>query len=371
MNQPSTEELLKLNPYELSIEEKNKLFTKAMGESFKHHFNNCELFKNFCINQNFSPDDEIKNLGNLPYLPINIFKKKNLSSLPKEEILLTLNSSATSGMPSSISIDSVTSRRQTLVSAKIMTNYLGSERRPFIILDEDPKKAKSAEISARSAATRGFLVFAKSADYFLNSNEGNLSLDIEKLISTLNKYESENIEVCIFGFTFVLYNNFIKELKNKGLSFKLPVKSKVVHIGGWKKLESQKVDKETFLNDVSELLGINKNDIIDFYGFTEQMGITYANCGLSPKITPIYSEIIIRDFQTLEPTEDGKEGLIQFLTPIPYSYPGISVLTEDVGRIIGRGKDANGRIGVQFEMVGRAKKAEARGCGDILAEIVQ
>ena len=31
--------------------------------------------------------------------------------------------------------------------------------------------------------------------------------------------------------------------------------------------------------------------LVDFYGFTEQMGLLYANCGISPKQL-LYSEII-------------------------------------------------------------------------------
>ena len=61
---------------------------------------------------------------------------------------------------------------------------------------------------------------------------------------------------------------------------------------------------------------------------------------------------------------------IQMLTPLPHSYPGISVLTEDVGKIVGRGIDKTGRIGTQFEIIGRAKKAETRGCGDIMAQYI-
>ena len=63
-------------------------------------------------------------------------------------------------------------------------------------------------------------------------------------------------------------------------------------------------------------------------------------------------------------------SLPMLLTPLPHSYPGISVLTEDVGKIVGRGYDENKRVGTQFEIIGRAKKSEARGCGDIMAEYV-
>ena len=187
---------------------------------------------------------------------------------------------------------------------------------------------------------------------------------------TINNYVEGSQDVCIFGFTFVLYHFVVRQLKARGVSFKLPKNSKIAHIGGWKKLEAQKVTKEEFVTDVSEVFGVPDENIFDFYGFTEQMGLLYVNSGSGTKTVPLYSEIIIRDYQSLEPVKDGDEGLIQILTPLPHSYPGISVLTEDVGRIIGRGKDAQGRNGTQFEVLGRATKAEARGCGDVMAEFI-
>ena len=134
-----------------------------------------------------------------------------------------------------------------------------------------------------------------------------------------------------------MYKNVVEKLLNENISFRLPPNSKIVHIGGWKKLESEKVSKTKFLEDLNTTFNVPKDCVVDFYGFTEQMGLLYANCGLNPKTTPAFSEIIIRDFQTLQPVKDGKEGLIQILTPLPNSYPGISILTEDVGRIISRG----------------------------------
>lgn len=357
-------------PYEADAEKKKNMFHKALFESFKHHLKNNELFRTFCENQNFNFSKKPENLSEYPYLPVNIFKNRNLSSVSEKNINGILSSSATSGIPSKIALDSITSKRQTITSAKVMSSYLGSKRRPYLVLDEDPLKSSSAEISARSAATRGFLILSSNPEYFLFQSGDQLNFDLKKFESFAEKNQNLEQEICIFGFTYILYNTVIKELLNKGLKFKLPQNSKVAHIGGWKKLESQKVSKEKFISDVSSTFGISKNNIFDFYGFTEQMGLLYVSAGYTSKIVPIYSEIIIRDFQTLEPVDDGKEGLIQILTPLPNSYPGISVLTEDVGIIKNRGADNFGRIGTQFEIIGRANQAEVRGCGDIMSDYV-
>jgi len=221
-----------------------------------------------------------------------------------------------------------------------------------------------------SVATRGFLILASKPNYFLINNNAQLSFAIDEFQKSIEHLNNQDQEVCILGFTYVLYHHVVKELMEKKIQLKLPDNSKVAHIGGWKKLESEKVTKEQFVSDVSQVFGVLKENIFDFYGFTEQMGLLYVSVGDGPKTVSTYSEIIIRDFQTLDPVEDGKQGLIQILTPVPHSYPGISVLTEDVGKIVGHGIDKTGRIGTQFEIIGRAKKAEARGCGDIMAEYI-
>jgi len=361
--------LLNQDPFGLSISEKHDLFCDAMHQSFLYHYDNNQLFKNLCDNQQFKVGNRINDLSKYPFIPVTIFKEKNLSSVKTEHINRTLTSSATSGIPSKIPLDSITAKRQTIVSSKVMSNYLGNKRREFLILDENPLLNNSDLIPARAAATRGFLILSSAAEYALSLADNKLLLNIDNLSSQLEKLLKTGKEICIFGFTYILYKNVVEKLLNENISFRLPPNSKIVHIGGWKKLESEKVSKTKFLEDLNTTFNVPKDCVVDFYGFTEQMGLLYANCGLNPKTTPAFSEIIIRDFQTLQPVKDGKEGLIQILTPLPNSYPGISILTEDVGRIISRG-NLNGRNGTHFEIIGRASKSEARGCGDIMSEYV-
>jgi phenylacetate-coenzyme A ligase PaaK-like adenylate-forming protein len=366
----SIETLLSKPPFELSREQKTPLFEEAIFEAFNHHYNNNELFRNYCENNGFTACNKPDTISDYPYLPVNIFKNRRLTSVPDDNIKSILNSSATSGIPSTVVLDALTSKRQVAASAKVMADYLGNNRAPLFILDENPMKATKPEISARAAATRGFLILSTKSEYFLDDSDGQLSLNIHKFQESLKQYENSQEQIRIFGFTFLLYEKVVRVLLENNIKCQLPENSKIAHIGGWKKLESQKVSKEQFLSDICEVFGIDERNIFDFYGFTEQMGLVYVSAGSLPKTVPAYAEIIIRDFQSLDPVEDGEIGLIQILTPLPHSYPGISVLTEDVGRITGRGVDETGRNGTQFEIVGRAKKAEVRGCGDIMSELI-
>lgn len=364
------DELLSLPPFSWSVEQKQKIFSPCLKSAFRHHWENCPEFQFYCREQGFYAHKQPEKLFEYPYFPVSLFKTKKMISVPDENITARIMSSATSGKPSTIHVDAATARYQTTASTRILADYIGPHRRPFLVLDVDPSEVRSKDISARSAATRGFLIFAGSVEYVLVDKKDTFTVDIQRLMSRLREVEIDGKEINILGFTFILYHHVIRLLKDQQVRFKLPDTSKIIHLGGWKKLTSQKVSRQQFLDDIRLTLGVDSSRVYDFYGFTEQMGLVYGSRADHPKTVPLYAEIIIRDPLTLEPVRDGEKGLIQMLTPLPSSYPGISVLTDDIGRIVGRGQDRDGRWGAQFELIGRAHKAELRGCGDILGEMM-
>ena len=68
-----------------------------------------------------------------------------------------------------------------------------------------------------------------------------------------------------------------------------------------------------------------------------------------------------------EPAAVGEEGVIQVVSLLPRSYPGHSVLTEDMGVVATIDAGAGGRYGKAIRVVGRAPKTELRGCSDVIA----
>ena len=78
-------------------------------------------------------------------------------------------------------------------------------------------------------------------------------------------------------------------------------------------------------------MGYPPTDVIDVYGFTEQMGLNYPDCEYGWKHIHAYSDLIVRDELTHKPIYNGKQGLLEFLSPVPHSYPGNVVLTDDIG----------------------------------------
>ncbi|MFN5476963.1 MAG: acyl-protein synthetase, partial [Sphingobacteriales bacterium] len=105
-------------------------------------------------------------------------------------------------------------------------------------------------------------------------------------------------------------------------------------------------------------------EIYNFYGMVEQVGSVFLENSEGYLHCPNFADIIIRnpiDFSVQKP---GKEGLIQVVSALPKSYPGHSLLTEDIGIQMGEDNAGNGWRGKYFKILGRAKKAELRGCSD-------
>ncbi|MBE5891249.1 MAG: acyl-CoA reductase [Lachnospiraceae bacterium] len=364
-----TEELLRQAPYEFGDNEKNNgQFYESLLEELAFHYDCNELYRRFCDNKNFNPHEFAGGLGEIPPVQVSVFKElgQKLASVPKSDIKLTLQSSATSGVPSSIPVDKLTSKRQAKAMVKVVGDFIGNERKPFLVMDVNPEEGFRQMLGARFAAVSGYLNFASQVGYFLKVNDKNqYYFDIEGIRKYISELD-QNQPTVVFGFTYILYSEVILPLYEHDEHFQLPRGSKVIHIGGWKKLESEKISKAEFNEKAARLFGLEPEDIIDIYGFTEQMGLNYPDCKCGCKHAPLYSEVIVRDISTKEIQKPGEEGLLEFLSPIPHSYPGNVVLTDDVGMIV-EGECPYGRSGTRFKINGRLKKAEIRGCGDILS----
>ncbi len=366
------DELCSLPPYGLPEEQKRARLLEALHEAYRHHFAHCPAYRRYCERRGLSLDHTFADYAAFPYLPVQAFKENGelLASVDASEIKTRLQSSATSGVPSTVLVDKLTAKRQVRALASVIGEVLGQRRRPFLVLDVDPRRAGPTGLGARGAAVRGFLNLAREARYFMQQGAGGLTLDEPAFLAALEEFSAAGEPVCVFGFTFVLYINAVKPLLEQSKSFKLPPGSQVIHIGGWKKLVDQGVARDRFNADMHQALGVPPESVVDFYGFTEQMGVTYPDSPSGLKCAPAFAEVVVRDPTTFEPVPDGQEGLLEFLTPLPHSYPGIAVLTDDVGVVVQRGAGPDGWQGTHFRILGRAKKAEVRGCGDIMSEKV-
>ncbi len=358
----SFDELLQIPPYSLGREDKERLLTVRLLELTERHRAGCSRYARILDSTGFDPA-KVKDLSGFPFLPVRLFKELSLKSVPQENIVKTMTSSGTTGQAvSKIYLDRITSFNQQKAMIKIVSDFTGSSRMPMIIID-CPSVVKDRNMfSARGAGILGFSMFGSKRIYALNDD---MELDTEALRGFLD--EHANRPILLFGFTFMIWQHFYKELirlGDQGITFDLS-NGIIIHGGGWKKLVSESVSQEEFRTHLRDVCGLDK--IHDYYGMVEQTGCIYMQCEYGHMHASVFSDVIMRRPLDFAPCRVGEKGIIQVLSSIPESYPGHSILTEDEGVLLGEDDCPCGRKGKYFEIVGRLKNAEIRGCSDTYA----
>lgn len=356
------EEILEISPYSLKKEEKDRLLTERLLELTQKHRKDCEEYARILNTIKFD-NKTINSYIDLPFLPVRLFKQLSLKSVSEDAIVKTMTSSGTSGQETSkIYLDKVTASNQQKAMVKIVNEFTGSSRMPMIIIDCPSVVKNRAMFSARGAGILGFSIFGSKKVYALDDN---MKLDVENLTNFLNQNKGQPI--LLFGFTFMVWQYFYKELlrlKAEGIEFDLS-ESILIHGGGWKKLISEAVNPEEFHDRLKEVCNLDK--IHDYYGMVEQTGCIYMQCECGHLHASIFSDVIVRNPIDFSEMKNGERGILQVVSTIPESYPGHSLLTEDEGVILGEDDCPCGRKGKYFKILGRLKNAEIRGCSDTFA----
>jgi len=350
--------LLELPPFSLPQAEKRARLLPMLRALTQHHAAQCQPYRNV-LDRVFGGADRLRmeRLEDVPFLPVTLFKTHVLSSVPESEVLKVLTSSGTSGQePSRVFLDAETASVQSAVLVKVAQHFLGKERLPMVIVDHPGVVRDRRSHSARGAGILGMAQFGHRPFYALRED---MSLDEEGLRAYLD--QAAGRRVLLFGFTFMVWEYLVRALERAGRRLDLPG-GILVHSGGWKKLQEAAVDAGRFRDGVQSATGVDQ--VINFYGMVEQVGGVYFENSIHYLQAPIYSEVIVRDPVTLEPLPDGQPGLVQVLSCLPTSYPGHSLLTEDLGVIRGVDAEGTGMGGRCFEILGRVPKAELRGCSD-------
>ena len=354
------EELIKIKPYSLNKEEKSAILSQMLSELTVHHYENCPEYHNILDALGFNPYDEIKEISELPMMPVRLFKELSLKSVPEDSLAKSMTSSGSSGQKvSKLFLDRKTAMAQQNVGVKITSGFLGIKRMPFVIIDS-PAILKSREAyTARGAAALFFSLFGSDRIFALKED---MSLDVEGLSAFLEKHKEE--QILAFGFTFMVWQHLYCALREKGM--KLDFHNGIlIHSGGWKKMESMKVSEQTFREKLGEQCNIT--NIHNEYGMAEQSGTIYFECEHGYYHASIFSDVITRRGTDLSICEFGEPGMLELVSVLPHSYPGHVLLSEDEAVICGEDDCPCGRLGKYFKIKGRLKQAELRGCSDTYA----
>lgn len=358
------DELLSCSPFNLSYSQKKEKLIEIVRLQIQHHIKKCKAYKSWYDENAFFSPQYIKDFDEIPFIPSSVFKYMDLKSYNGGKSKIIKSSGTSTNLKSNIRIDISTSINQRKSLSRLLTHILGKNRKNFYVIDAEPSPTtQSKEINARVAGMQGYMIAAKSVKYLLKKKGEKLILN-KKILLELYK---DNDSVLI-GYTFMIWKHLIlnEDLKNyKNITNN---NFKLIHFGGWKRLSNLRISKKQFTKAVIKKIKIKTANIFDIYGFTEQLGTIYPSYGFSDCKVSAFSHVLVRDINTLQILPDGKSGFLQFISPLPLSYPGFSLLNDDIGKISKRTKGNFGQEELEFEVFPRLNKAVSRGCGDTLPE---
>lgn len=343
--------------YGLKKTDKDVLFLEKLNELVGWHYEQCANYRRIMDADSWQSHYPYDAIEAIPFLPVRLFKEYHIKSISSEQVFKTLTSSGTTSQKvSRISLDKETASYQTKALVYIVQSFLGKQRVPMLIVDHPNVVKDRAAFSARGAGILGLSNFGRDHTYLLDEN---MEINFSVLEDFLNKYQGEKIFV--FGFTFMVWQYLYKALESTQHNINLG-NAVLIHSGGWKKLQDQAVDNATFKHLLHERTRISR--VHNFYGMVEQVGSVFMECEYGHLHAPAFADVLIRDPKNWQVLNKGARGLIQVLSLLPRSYPGHSLLTEDIGALLGEDDCACGRYGRYFQVFGRVPKAEVRGCSD-------
>ncbi len=347
------ETLIAAPPYSLHQAEKEAKILEGINELTQYHYERCAEYARI-IDLGWGGLKHYRSLSEVPYLPVSLFKELALASTATPSFIM--RSSGTTGQtPSQIVIDNETAERQARALSASFRPILGSRRIPFLVIDARDV-IKPTSLTARGAGVLGMMKFGAKTTFALNSE-----LEVDKSAITTFAAASGAEPFLIFGFTFLVWSRLYNSFTDGEIDLSRAI---VIHSGGWKKLESENVSNQEFRSALKRRFNIDR--IFNFYGFVEQIGSVFIEGSDGLLYPPNFSEVIIRRPDTWETAKIGEEGVIQVVSLLPRSYPGQSVLTEDVGMIVTKDAGVGGRLGNAIRVVGRVSKVELRGCSDVV-----
>jgi phenylacetate-coenzyme A ligase PaaK-like adenylate-forming protein len=343
--------------YGLAQEVKRQRMEQALSRLTLHHAERCESYRKILSARAIDATRQFT-LSELPFLPVRLFKECELRSVEKENVVKTLTSSGTtSAKVSRIYLDRETATAQTRALVFILQALIGKARLPMLIIDHPGVIKNRHEFSARGAGILGLSTFGRDHTYALAGEQ--MQLDMDAVRQFLCRHAGEPI--LLFGFTFMVWKYLIQALQQRGERLDL-ANAILIHSGGWKKMQDEAVDVATFKSAVKDTTGIAR--VHNFYGMVEQVGSIFVECEHGYLHAPAFADVLVRDPSDWSICAHGTSGLIQVVSLLPHSYPGHSLLTEDLGAIVGEDDCRCGRSGKYFQVSGRIVSAELRGCSD-------
>lgn len=308
-----------------------KEFHKTAMKVFRFQFQHNEVYQKYCLLLNKSPEN-VKHLTEIPFLPIEFFKSKDiLSSI--DAVQTTFTSSGTTGM--------ITSKHH----VADLGFYEASFRSAFSKFYGNIEDYAVLALLPSYLEREGSSLIYMAKDFIEGSNHPDSGFylhNYNELAKKLVELDNSGQNVLLIGVTYALLD--LIELQ------RFHLKNTIIMETGGMKGKRKEMIREELHTILAEGFGVEK--IHSEYGMTELLSQAYS-LGDGIFECPPWMDILIRDTEDpLTIIEEGKTGGINIIDLANINSCSF-IATQDLGK-----KYSN----FSFEVLGRFDNSDIRGC---------
>lgn len=340
---------------ELPEERFNSLALRVFAHQFRHNL----PYAYFCRRRGRTPDS-VGSWQEIPALPTDAFKAADLTTVPPEEVRVVYHTSGTTlgDAPG----------RHLLPDTRLYDASLFPNFQAHLVPDRDwirtgvlgPTLATAPHSSLGHMHSRVLERWGAVGSGVFWSERGP---DLDRVQAWLQKACADGEPVLLLGTAFAFV--YLVDEMAEGETLALPPGSRLMDTGGYKG-RSREVPKAELYADYRALLGLPLTHVVNEYGMTEMGSQFYdrilrdtlaareteTDPGRRVKASPPWVRTLVVEPESLEPLHDpGARGLLRHFD-LANLHSVCAILTDDLGELRPGG----------FEVLGRARGAEARGC---------
>jgi len=344
--------------------DRDSRFNQLAQSLFAFQFEQVPVYRNLCLAGGVTPD-RILDWTQIPVVPMAAFKEFELTSLPPAQRTRVFHSSGTTHDTPSRNFHDDASLR--LYEASLLPWFrrhllAGSDSPPGLLaLTPGPAAAPHSSLvhmfeTVRRHAVGSLFHFSGMVD-----SASAWHLNPDPIWQTLQHSVESGKPLAVLGtaFSFV---HLIELLETRGTALKLPPGSRVMETGGYKG-RSRSLPREQLHERIGERLGVPASWMVCEYGMSELSSQAYDHIAGSGDRSvqrtfrfPPWARARIVSPETGREVALDETGLIQVFD-LANVRSLMAIQTDDLGV---RRHDG-------FDLLGRAVRAEARGCSLQLA----
>ena len=368
-----------------------KRFNELAMREFELQYRTIKPYREYCEKKGTSPET-ITRWEEIPAAPSLAFKKFILTSFPIEKAEHAYFTSGTTdpSMKGKIYRDKSAVNLINAANGLLTREYVFPDLDRMKILLMIPSSKMAPGIGMAIGLDRLRIQFGTPESIYLITPRG---LNVELLLKSLIEAERSGNPLALIGSTpgFIF---FLNACEKDGLSFKLPIGSRVCDGGGYMG-QFGECSREEYFEKCKRILGVEEHYCINVLGmgeistnFFDNVLKDYLNgkTGKRYKITPPWTRTEVVDINNFQRLPEGETGLLKHYDLINRAMV-MAVQTDNLGfeveegfEIIGRWKKKAGKLEAEeiksvhggkviTQMVNFLLKRDLRRIGDIYSNI--